>query len=92
MNVRLFFLVVLSASVLSGCSGDNEWTGVYYKNKDNIGDPSTWVVQPGLKSVEACRDWVDQIAGVNTNFDYECGYKCRDDKQYGLMVCKETVK
>lgn len=91
-RILSFVPIFLIVFFLTGCSGNNEWTGFYYKDKDNIGDQSTWVIQPGLNSKESCLDWVDQVAGDNRNFDYECGYKCQYKKDYGLTVCKETVK
>ena len=84
--------VFLAAFVLSGCSSNNEWTGFYYKDKDNIGDQKTWIIQSGLKSKEDCRAWVIDMAKDNLNYDYECGYKCRYEKAYNTTVCKETVK
>ena len=77
---------------LSGCSNNNEWTGFYYKDKNNIGNQKNWIIQPGLKSKDDCRAWVVGMAKNNTNYDYECGYKCRFDKAYNLTICKETVK
>lgn len=88
-------MIALSvALVLSGCSTatSNDWTGFYYPDKDNIGDESTWVIQPGLSSLEACRNWIDGKAGSNSNFDYECGNKCRFDDSYKMTICKETLK
>jgi len=89
----LFFVLIL----LSGCSSKQsisyDWTGFYYPNKDSIGDESTWVIQPGFKTLEECQEWVlFDISGNNTGFDYECGYKCRYDNLYKMTVCKETTK
>ncbi|MDP1884648.1 MAG: hypothetical protein Q8L10_04760 [Candidatus Moranbacteria bacterium] len=86
--IGLFFATLF----LSGCSISNDWTGFYYKDKDNIGDQKTWVIQPGLKSKEECQNWVKEVAKNNSNYDYECGYKCRYEKQYDTTICKETVK
>ena len=80
--------------LLTGCSPSvqNEWTGFYYPDKDNINDESTWVIQPGLDSLKECQMWVLGISKRNTNFDYECGYQCRYDDLYKMTICKETLK
>lgn len=84
-------LLLFSVIFLSGCSNNN-WTWFYYSDADNIGDESTWTIQPGLNSLDECRNWVDDVAWNNDNFDYECGYKCRYESSYGMNICKETVK
>lgn len=92
MKTKFLFLAAIPLVLfLAGCSSSEDWTGVYYPNKDNIGDSSTWVIQPRLKTLEDCRDWVDGMAKNNKNFDYECARGCRNDSS-GLTVCKETVK
>lgn len=91
--MKLLLLAIIFFT--TGCSGGvatNEWTGFYYPNKDNIGDESTWVIQPGLSSLKACQDWVDSKSTGNTNFDYECGNNCKYDDLLKLTVCKETLK
>lgn len=71
---------------------ENEWTGFYYRDKNNIGDSKTWVIQPGLNSREDCIDWVIKTSRGNENYDYECGYKCRYDKVYEASICEKTIK
>lgn len=88
---KSLLLVFLAAIVLAGCAGNNR-TGFYYPNIDKIGDESTWKIQPGFNSLDECRNWVDDVAWNNTNRDYECGYKCTYKSEYGMNVCKETVK
>ena len=84
-------LIILCAILLlgAGCSRA-EWTGFYYPDAENIGDESSWVIQPGFESIDECRDWVDEVAGNNTNFDYECGRGCRYEAKYGTTVCEIT--
>ena len=62
--MKKLFLLVIFATLLSGCSFTQEWTGFYYPNKDNIGDSSTWKIQSGFKTVGDCRGWANQT-GVN---------------------------
>lgn len=83
-------LLLSLAIILSGCSLGNNWTGFYYPDKNNIGDESKWIIQPGLKTLQDCRDWVAGVADNNPEFDYECGYKCKYDKDYELNICKKT--
>ncbi len=87
----LIFLIVVSLIAFSS-SSKNNWTGFYYPDRNNIGDESTWVIQPGLDSLEKCQDWVADKSRGNRNFDYECGYKCRYDNSLKMSVCKETLK
>jgi hypothetical protein len=91
------FLLFILTIVLSGCSKPpiqtNEWTGFFYPDKDNIGDDSTWVIQPGFNSLQECQEWVlFDVSKDKTNFDYECGHKCRYDQNYKMTICKETKK
>lgn len=89
--MKKLFLLVIFATLLSGCSFTQDWTGFYYPDRDNIGDSSTWKIQSGFKTVENCRDWVNQTANSNPSFDYECGLNCKTNK-YGTYTCKETIK
>ena len=73
------------------CSS-NDWTGFYYSDKDNIGDESTWTIKSDFISLEECRNWIDNVAWNNTNYDYECWYKCKYKNDYWMYICKETVK
>lgn len=91
MKLLLMFVLIFT---LAGCSNvtANDWTGFYYPDIDNIGDESTWVIQPGLSSLEECQNWVANISIGNINFDYECGRKCRYDDSFKMTICKETLK
>ena len=57
-----------------------------------MGDESTWIIQPGLESLDACRTWakLTVIKRGDRSPDYECGYKCKYNEDLGLSVCKET--
>ncbi len=90
--MKKLFLLLLISILLSGCSENSDWTGFYYPDKNNIGDEFSWIIEPGLNSLEECQDWVADTAGTNTNYDYECGYKCRYDNNYGMNICEETLK
>ncbi|MBU2509664.1 hypothetical protein KKE33_04805 [Patescibacteria group bacterium] len=84
------FLLIIPVLFLMGCSSQEDWTGFYYPDADNIGDESSWVIQPGFESLEECRDWVNDVSVGNHNFDYECGYDCRYNKDFGASICKKT--
>lgn len=86
--IALLSIIIL----LSGCSASNDWTGFYYRDKDNINDENTWTIQPGLKSKEDCQNWIKMVSANNSNYDYECGYKCRYDDTYKTSICETTVK
>lgn len=90
-------IVIIIGSIALENTGLNtdsrDWTGFYYPDKDNINDESTWIIQPGLSSLEECQRWVlFDVSKNNTNFDYECGYKCRYDNLYKMTICEETLK
>lgn len=92
MKKALIFPLLLSAFLLSGCSNDS-WTGFYYPDITKMNDESTWRIQPSLKSLEACRNWADDMAGDNNKvWDYECGTGCRYEKDIKMNVCKETLQ
>lgn len=88
---KSLLLIFFAMIILAGCSSKN-WTGFYYPDANNIGDESTWIIEPWFSSLDECRNWVDDMIWNNTNYDYECGYKCRYKSDYGVNVCKETVK
>ena len=77
---------------LTACTPNNNWTGYYYPDKDNIGDESQWIIQPGFETIEDCADWVLDVAENNTNYDYECGYNCTYRKELGVNVCETTER
>jgi hypothetical protein len=86
-----YITLLVFALALSGCSKNADWVGFYYPDKDNIGDSSKWVIMPGFETLDQCRLWVADISNGKSNYDYECGKKCRREDS-GLMICKETVK
>jgi len=89
--MKKMFLLLISATLLSGCSLTQEWTGFYYPDKNDISNSSKWKIQSDFETVKDCRNWIAQTAGSNPTFDYECGLNCRTDKS-GLYICKETIK
>ena len=91
MRKTIFIILLLSLIFLYGCSSNN-WTGFYYSDKNNIGDESTWTIKSGFWSLDDCRNRVNDVAGNNQNFDYECWYKCEYNNSYGTNICKETIK
>ena len=88
--MKRLIIITMTIFLLGGCSLSRNWTGFYYPDADNIGDSSKWVIQPGFGSLDECRNWAEDISTGNTNFDYECGYKCKYNKEYGTNVCKKT--
>ena len=81
----LFFIWMWSEN-----SRDKSWTGFYYPDIKTMGNENTWKIQPGFDTFEDCREWVRDIANIGNNYDYECGYGCRYEKDLKMNVCKET--
>ncbi len=81
----------MSLLLISGC-GEAPWRGWIYPDKTDL----TQSIEIGpYKSLNECRSGVRR-ATLNmvdpTGWDYECGLKCRPDKQLGVNVCKETAR
>lgn len=69
----------------------NTWDGFYYPNEGNL----TYSIQsPQFKTLEECRDWVDeQIQTYNPSgygYDYECGKNCKYKDGLTVQVCETT--
>lgn len=85
--------LALGLLALAGCdSRAKEWTGWVYPDSDNLAHS---ISISGMKSFEACQEAAisrlralpDPDAG-----DYECGFRCKWNADYGTNVCKETRK
>lgn len=87
-----FGMLIFAGIFLAGCGSDRfkSWTGFYYSDINRMSDEGTWKIQPGFDTLEDCREWVHSIANVDDNYDYECGYGCRYEKDIKMNVCKET--
>ncbi|PIR66500.1 MAG: hypothetical protein COU51_03635 [Parcubacteria group bacterium CG10_big_fil_rev_8_21_14_0_10_36_14] len=90
-KASIYILLVIALSILfMKYLKEENWVGFYYPDKNNIANKNSVIVQPGLKSIEDCRDWVQKQSEGNENFDYECGYRCSYDKALNITVCKKT--
>lgn len=87
----IFLLIILSAIFLTGCA-KKQWTGYYYPAADKIDDKSTWIIQPGLNSLEDCREWVNSVTIEGADDDYQCGFNCRFRKDVGETVCESDAR
>jgi hypothetical protein len=68
------------------------WKGFYYPNKEDL---TADIQSPIFDTLDQCREWVNtQVYKHNPNggYDYECGKNCRFKSEYGVEVCKETVR
>ena len=79
--------------VLSGCDDrPNQWDAFIYPDFEGSDE---FEKIAGFKSFELCqRAAQSRIRSLPTpeKADYECGYKCRFNPQYGVDVCKTTRK
>lgn len=69
----------------------SKWIGFYYPDANDLTNSKQ---SPELKSLEECREWVDDVSNgrTDTGFDYECGKRCKPSKTGGIYVCDETVR
>lgn len=88
---RLLIITFITCAI-TGCYSSKKWTGFYYPDRNNIGGESSWVIQSGFENIEECRNWVDNIASTNDNYDYECGYDCKYDASWGIDICERTER
>lgn len=77
---------------LPGCSGEPQWRGWLYPNREDL----TRDIELGqFHTFEQCQEAA--ISGLRSlpdpdGGDYECGHKCRWDADLHLNVCAETRK
>lgn len=98
--MRYLFVITLISLLGVGCANQDDtktaktWTAFYYPDIRQISDETTWSVQPGLETLDACLDWVTNrmLASHDRDFDYECGYNCRYDEDFKTTVCERTEK
>lgn len=85
-NIIPLVLIFIS---LSSCANNN-WTGFAYPYW--VSSESTWEIQWWFKSLEECRNWIDDILPNNSVADYECGKNCKYNSAYWMNICEETVQ
>ncbi len=81
-------LFIISILLLTGCS--NNWDAFVYPYGTSANE-KTWKMKKGFSTLEECRDWAVSFDNGNSDFDYECGFKCHSDKTFG-NICKKTVQ
>jgi len=88
----IIVVILIVAGIWFFWGGKETWLGFYYPDENNL---TNHIQSPELKSLEECRAWVDFQVPIHnpsgSGYDYECGRKCKFDKDYGLYVCKETL-
>lgn len=90
--IILVVILVVVALWLSGVFENKTWTGYYYPDINQITDQSTWVIQPGLESLDACRSWVQTVANPEADYDYQCGFNCTYREAYGEIICESDAR
>jgi len=93
-NYIFWIACFLSVFIFSGC-GKDTWTGVYYPDGCLICD-NDYIYSPPYDSLDGCRKWINTTRNSRLDkeesYDYECGKNCKSPDDYGIMVCKETLK
>lgn len=88
-------MIAIVYFVVSYFLKDDKWLGFYYPDGNDL---QTYKVSRELKSVEECREWVEQMQSkYNPNNDgsddYECGKNCEESETIeDFYHCKETVE
>ena len=82
-------LIVLTAFLASCDDRPNQWDAFVYPDVENM---ESYQVIKGFKTFELCQQAsLEQLRSSPTEGDYECGYKCGPNEDYGgINVCKET--
>ena len=69
------------------------WLGFYYPDASSL---IIYIRSPELYSYDECVGWVNNLVNQynpeGSGYDYECGRKCRFDKNFEGYICKETIK
>ena len=88
---KIVIPLLLFCLFLQGCE-KTTWDAYYYPDGTMV--ESTWVVQKGFATKEACFDFIDRQIVKNPGKinDYECGKNCKYKEEYGMDVCETTEK
>lgn len=90
VGVGVICLVIVGVFVLTR---HDRWIGFYYPDSSDL---SVSRHSPELESLEECRSWVENqrsyLSNQDPQDDYECGRKCRFNKDWGMYSCKETIR
>ncbi len=75
-NIGIFILMV--AGIWWWNNHNTTWTGFYYPDAGNL---YVYKKSPELKTIDDCRNWVDNMADTYNPYgaddDYECGKNCK---------------
>lgn len=84
-------IVGLIVWVVWGWLKPTDYTGYFYYNPNDLS--SNWQ-QPGLKSLDDCRIWVNSQVQRDYDglYDYECGKNCKHDGRLTAAVCETTER
>lgn len=73
-------------------NNNTTWQGFYYPNAENL---TRSINSPTFKTVDECRDWVDEMVykynPSGYGYDYECGKNCKKKSDIDMYLCEETV-
>jgi hypothetical protein len=87
--MKNLLIITMLSFILMSCS-NNKWTWFAYPYW--VSNESTWEIKWWFKSLEECRNWIDNILPNNSVADYECWKNCEFNSTYWMNVCEETVQ
>ena len=91
--IGIVILIIIGFAAYSVFFKPDVWIGFYYPNESDLTKNTQ---SSELASIEECRNWVDtQVQAYNPTgegYDYECGRKCKFKNDWGMYVCKETLR
>ena len=84
-SISLFSVLI----IISGCAGgDTSWIGSFSPDSDPRYDGSQIKKKHGLKTLNDCRNWAEDMRRIYGQGEHECITQECENNGYGSMSCK----
>lgn len=92
MKLVLTLVIILVVGIWFWNNLNSTWLGFYYPEE---GDTFNYIKSSKFRSLEECRDWVNEMITSHNpsgyGYDYECGKNCKlSDSGIDIYHCEET--